>query len=266
MRLTFLGTGTSTGIPQLRCGCATCTSSDPRDRRMRCAALLDVKGKRILIDCGPDFYQQMLIHGKRSEHDVLDALIVTHQHYDHVGGVDDLRPYCAQEEFIYKGFPIYCQDDVAQVIKRAMPYSFQDPLPRGVPRLDLHEISDGETFTAAGVEILPLRISHYLLEILGFRIGNLGYITDAKIVPDSTVKRMTSVDTLVINALRRTPHPSHMSLDESLAVIERIKPRVAYLTHIAHEMGTHAETETVLPPGVFLAYDGLTIEIPDQKD
>lgn len=263
MELTFLGTGTSTGVPQLRCGCPTCTSTDKRDHRLRASALLEVAGKRILIDCGPDFHQQMLRHGERSRQDRLDALLVTHQHYDHVGGIDDLRPYCYQEEMKESGFPVYCQADVARDLRERLPYSFKaDPYP-GAPRFDLREIEAGKSFQVAGLEVLPVRVNHYLLDILGFRIGELGYITDAKVVPDDTVEAMKGVDTLVINALRHKPHISHITLDEALELISRIKPRVAYLTHMSHDMGRYAEVAPTLPENVFLAVDDLKIHIPD---
>lgn len=263
MELTFLGTGTSTGVPQLRCGCPTCTSTDKRDHRLRASALLEVAGKRILIDCGPDFHQQMLRHGERSRQDRLDALLVTHQHYDHVGGIDDLRPYCYQEEMKETGFPVYCQADVARDLRERLPYSLKaDPYP-GAPRFDLREIEAGKSFQVAGLEVLPVRVNHYLLDILGFRIGELGYITDAKVVPDDTVEAMTGVDTLVINALRHKPHISHITLDEALELISRIKPRVAYLTHMSHDMGRYAEVAPTLPENVFLAVDDLKIHISD---
>lgn len=262
MKLIFLGTGTSTGIPQLRCGCAACTSSDPRDRRLRASVLLEKDDRRILVDCGPDFREQMLRHGRRSPDDRLDCLLLTHQHYDHVGGIDDLRPYCYRDREPYE-FPVYCQKDVACDLRQRMPYSFKEHPYPGVPRFDLREIRPYQSFSASGIEVLPLEVNHYLLEILGFRIGNLGYITDAKMVPERTVNLLEGVDTLVINALRRKPHISHITLDEALALVARIKPRVAYLTHISHDMGLHARVSEILPENVFLAYDDLEIDIPD---
>lgn len=258
MELTFLGTGTSTGVPQLRCGCEVCRSTDPRDSRLRTSALVETGGKRILIDCGPDLREQMLRHGVRSVDDRLDALLLTHQHYDHVGGIDDLRPYCYGIE---PGFPIYCQGDVVRDLRARLPYCFSEHPYPGVPRIDLHEIKAGIPFQAAGVEVLPVGVNHYLLDILGFRIGALGYVTDAKKIPDATVEALKGVDTLVINALRHTEHISHLSLEEALEMVRRIGPRVAYLTHISHQLGLHAEVEPALPEGVRLAYDGLKIKI-----
>lgn len=261
MTLTFLGTGTSTGVPQLRCGCPTCTSSDPHDRRLRTSAMLETEGKRILIDCGPDFREQMLRHGRRCKDDRIDILLLTHQHYDHVGGIDDLRPYCYRDGEQYP-FPVYCQADVARDLRERLPYSFSEKPYPGAPRFDLREVSAYEPFTAAGVEITPLHVNHYLLDILGFRIGNLGYITDAKHVPQATIDALHGVDTLVINALRRRTHVSHLTLDEALEIVGRISPARAYLTHISHDMGLSSEVSRILPSGVSLAYDGLKITIP----
>lgn len=265
MKLTFLGTGTSTGVPQLRCGCATCRSEDPRDRRMRCSAMLEYRGKRILIDCGPDFHQQMLNNGRRSADDNIDLLLVTHQHYDHVGGIDDLRPYCYRDGQMYH-FPVYCQADVSRDLRRRLPYCFSDNPYPGVPQFDLRVIHPFRPFKVDGdIEILPVEINHSILEIVGFRIGPLAYVTDAKFVPEATVEALKGVDTLVINALRKKPHGSHQTLAEALEVIEKIGPRVAYLTHLSHDMGLHAEVSMELPENVFIAYDGLTITIPDHQ-
>lgn len=262
MKVTFLGTGTSTGIPQLRCGCKVCTSTDPRDRRLRASALVETGCKRLLIDCGPDFREQMLRAGRRSEDDNLDALLITHQHYDHVGGIDDLRPYCYRNHEPYN-FPVYCQKDVIHDLRQRMPYSFKEHPYPGVPRFDLREIRPYEPFSFEGIEILPLKVNHYLLDILGFRIGSFGYITDAKIIYDETVEKLKGVDTLVINALRHKPHISHITIEEALSLIKRIKPRVAYLTHISHDLGLTSEVELTLPENVFLAEDNLVIEVSD---
>lgn len=255
MQLTFLGTGTSTGVPQLNCSCAACTSSAPHDTRTRCSALLEVDGRNLLIDCGPDFRSQMLAHHR---HGSLDALLITHHHYDHVGGTDDLRPYCSD----LHPFPVYCTASVAEDFRRRMPYCFAVPHYPGVPQYDIHVIHPMHPFRALGVEVLPLPILHYKMEIVGFRIGQLAYITDAKTVPEETIAAIRGVDTLVINALRHKEHLSHMNLAQALEVIERVQPRVAYLTHISHDMGPALDLFPLLPSNVLPAYDGLVVEIP----
>ena len=256
MKLTFLGTGTSTGVPQLRCGCPTCISSDHRDKRLRASVLIEcANGINLLVDCGPDFYHQMLVMPRDLN---LSALLITHQHYDHVGGMDDLRPYCKNGI----DFPIYCQADVERNLRERMPYAFAAKAYPGVPHFSFHTISPLSPFYIDGIEILPLPVNHYKLEIVGFRIGNMAYITDAKHVPTETINAIKGIDTLVINALRPEPHISHLSLPESLNVIAEIAPRHAYLTHISHDMPPYAETQTLLPPAGSLAYDRLQLTIP----
>lgn len=256
MLLRFLGTGTSTGVPQLRCDCPVCRSTDPRDHRMRCSAMVETGGKKLLIDCGPDFRDQMLRFYPQGD---IDALLVTHHHYDHVGGCDDLRPYCKGKE----AFDVYCNTDVAADMHRRMPYCFAEHPYPGVPRYDIHEVKAGDIFDVHGVEVEAMQVNHYLLEILAYRIGPLGYITDAKHIPDETIRRMRGVDTLVINALRQKEHISHMTLAESLEAIARIAPRRAYLTHLSHDMGFTADLDAKLPEGVSAAQDGMTVEIDD---
>lgn len=252
MKLEFLGTGTSTGVPQIGCGCPACTSADPRDNRLRASAIVTAgNGARLLIDCGPDFRQQILRAGAPP----LDGLLVTHSHYDHVGGLDDLRPYCKNG----RHFPVWCRADVADDLRHRNPWSFaENPYP-GVPTFEIHEIDPGRPFTAAGVEITPLPVMHAALPIVGFRIGPLAYITDCKTMPDTTVELLRGVDTLVLNALRHTPHMSHLSLPEALALVGRIGPRRTFLTHISHDMGPVAGV--TLPTAVELAADGMHIDL-----
>lgn len=255
MKLKFLGTGTSTGVPQLRCNCRVCRSTDQRDRRTRCSALIETEGQNILIDCGPDFYSQMLNYHRFGG---LDAVILTHSHYDHVGGVDDLRPYCGGN-----GIPVYCRRDVIKDLKERVPYCFREHPYPGVPSYELHEVLPFVMFNIGSVVIEPLEIMHASLPILGYKIGdNFSYITDSKYIPSETINAISGVDTLVINALRFEEHHSHLNLRQALEVIRAVSPRIAYLTHMSHQIGLHAETSRLLPDNVKLAYDGLTIEIP----
>lgn len=254
MKVSFLGTGTSTGVPQIGCSCGVCTSADPRDRRLRASVLVETDSASLLIDCGPDFREQILALGSPR----VDALLVTHSHYDHVGGVDDLRPYC----YSLKGFPIFCKHDVAQDLQNRVPYCFlENPYP-GIPSFKIHEIDPEQPFTALGVEVTPLPVLHLRLPILGYRIGNFAYVTDCKLMPESTIALIRGVDTLVINSLRRSEHPSHMNLEQTLALLEKIRPGRAFLTHLSHDMGLHAEVDPTLPEGVHIAYDGLALEVP----
>lgn len=252
MRLHFLGTGTSTGVPQIGCNCSVCNSPDSKDKRLRTSALLSIGNTNILIDCGPDFRTQIL--NCASPH--LDALLVTHSHYDHVGGLDDLRPYCKKRDF-----PLYCKADVSKNLHQHIPYCFvKHPYP-GVPTFKIHIVNPNRSFKIGDIKITPLPVMHYKLEILGFRIDKLAYITDARTIDDKTIKRIKGVDTLVINALRIKEHLSHFNLAQALEVINKINPRITYLTHISHDMGFHSEVEKTLPENVRIAYDGLVIEI-----
>ncbi|MCM1021127.1 MAG: MBL fold metallo-hydrolase [Muribaculum sp.] len=254
MRLRFLGTGTSTGVPAIGCKCEVCVSTDIHDKRLRASAILTTdEGENLLIDCGPDFRQQIIEAGAPR----LDACLITHSHYDHVGGVDDLRPYCNAKHH----FPMYCQANVASDLRSRVPYCFKDHPYPGVPVFDLNIVKEYEPFVVGKTEVLPLSIKHYMLDILGFRIGNFAYVTDAKIVPDRTVELLKGVDTLVINALRHEEHISHMTLEESVEIARRVDPRVTYFTHMADRIGLHEQVENSLPGGMHLAYDNLIVEI-----
>lgn len=254
MKLTFLGTGTSTGVPTIGCNCPTCTSTDPRDKRLRTSALLTTDdGTAILIDAGPDLRQQILSNGISS----LDALLVTHSHYDHVGGIDDLRPFCYPD-----GFDVYCRADVDRDLRVRVPYCYAEHPYPGAPVLHNHIIEAFKPFSIGDVRITPLPVNHYLLDIFGYKFDDrLAYITDAKKICRETIDAIRGIDTLVINALRHKEHISHLNLSDALDVIKTVKPRKAYLTHISHDLGRHAETAPVLPHNVHLAYDGLTITV-----
>ena len=252
MQLRFLGTGTSTGVPSIGCNCATCRSTDPRDHRMRASALLSAGDNNILIDAGPDFRQQILAADSPN----LDALLITHTHYDHVGGIDDLRPYCYPD-----GFDIYAQHADIDDLRHKVPYCFAEHPYPGAPVLHPHVIEPMKPFSINGVEILPLPIKHYMLDILGYKIGNLAYITDAKVIPNDTINAISGIDTLVINALRHKEHISHINLSKALEIIAVVKPRIAYLTHISHDLGRYTDIAPTLPDNVKIAIDGTTIAI-----
>jgi len=252
MRLTFLGTGTSTGVPTLACRCPVCTSSDPRDKRTRPSVLLEFDGRAVVIDTAPDFRQQALREGMER----LDAVLFTHTHADHVLGLDDVRVfYFRQREPI----PIYASSRSMDDIRRIFTYIFDQTYPYGgIAKLDPH-IIDGP-FDLWGERLIPLPVLHGNLPVLGFRFGKTAYVTDFSAIPDSTIPLIEGLDVLILDALRHKPHPTHSSLEQSLDWVERLKPRRAFFTHIAHELG-HEATNAALPPHVRLAYDGLKLDL-----
>lgn len=252
-RLLFLGTGTSGGVPMLGCHCKVCMSKDPRDKRFRSAALLETKEARILIDAGPDIRQQLM----PLDFYPLDAVLLTHIHYDHVGGIDDLRGFC-----IFGDQDIYADRHTCEGLRTQLPYCFAKTLYPGVPLLKLHEIKPNVPFRINDTEIMPIEVIHGKVPILGYRIGKLAYITDMKTINDDQLPYLEGIETLVVNALRWTiPHHSHMLVDEAIAFARKIKAKQTYLMHITHQMGLHEETEKRLPPDVRLAYDGLVIDV-----
>lgn len=252
VRLTFLGTGGSFGVPMLGCGCAVCRSSDPRDRRLRTSALVELGESRVLIDASPDLREQALAHGVER----VDAVLFTHDHADHIGGIDDLRAYNIRQ----RG-PIHCFGDGPTLdgIRARFDYIFSAVPPQGSrPRLSLCAL-DGP-FEIGGRRVLPLRVLHGRREITGYRFGDLAYITDASALPPETWEAVRGVRALVLNALRREPHPLHFSLEESVETARRIGAERTCLVHTGHELG-YRETSPLLPEGIELAYDGLVLEV-----
>ncbi len=255
LTLTFLGTGTSNGVPMIGCDCAVCTSSDPRDFRNRTSAYLVWGGLHLLIDTATELRLQALRYGIRQ----VDAVLFTHAHADHTGGFDELRRF---NELNQAHLPVYAGPDTAEILRERFAYAFEDVFPfyGGKPDLVLHEIRG--PFEIAGKTIVPIPVTHGRTNVLGFRFGPLAYVTDAKIVPPESVALLKGVDTLVINALRERPHPTHLSFADALALIEQIGPRRAYLVHLSHET-SHVDASALLPEGVEVAYDGLTITVDE---
>ncbi|WPP49886.1 MBL fold metallo-hydrolase [Catalinimonas niigatensis] len=253
MRVTFLGTGTSQGVPVINCQCVVCSSMDYRDKRLRSSIHIEVNGKSFIIDSGPDFRQQVL----GNQITQLDALIFTHQHKDHIAGMDDVRGFNFSQQ---KDMPVFATHEVIQQLKQEFAYVFAADSYPGVPRVLVHEI-ENKPFEAEGVAFTPIQVLHYKLPVFGYRVQNFTYITDAKSVAEEEKEKMKGTEVLVLNALQHKQHLSHFTLEESLELIEEIQPRQAYLTHISHNLGTHQEVNRLLPPHVKLAYDSLRIEI-----
>ena len=261
MKVTILGSGTSTGVPQIGCRCRVCTSADPRDKRLRCSALIEEDDetapdgvRRILMDCGPDFRQQMLgIDFQR-----LDAILITHEHYDHVGGLDDLRPFS-----LFGNVKVYAEPYCANHLIERIPYCFtpKDKRYPGVPSIDMEEIEPHVPFRVGKVEVLPLRVMHGKLPILGFRIGKLGYVTDMKTIPDEDRRLLQGVEQLVVNGLRHYDHPTHQTIEEAIEFSRSLGLPETYIIHMSHHIMPQAEEEAALPPHVHMAYDGLTFYI-----
>ncbi|MDR0799612.1 MAG: MBL fold metallo-hydrolase [Dysgonamonadaceae bacterium] len=255
LKLRFLGTGTSTGNPEIGCRCAVCTSSDSKDHRLRASALIETGGKHLLIDCGPDFRQQMLNAFQTMPFAPLDGVLLTHEHYDHVGGLDDLRIFSRE-----KPLDIYAEQSVIEAIKQRIPYVFTKHKYPGVPNLQLN-IIDHQPFSIQGIEIQPIRLMHGNLPILGFRIGNLAYLTDLKMIPETEYARLQNLDVLILNALRGKEHLSHETLADALEHSRRIRPKQTYLIHMSHDFGLHETMQAQLPETVFIAYDGMEINV-----
>ena len=254
LEITFLGTGTSQGIPVIACDCVVCQSADPRDNRTRSSILISVNGENYVVDTGPDFRAQMLRENVKS----LRAVLFTHEHKDHVAGMDDVRAFNYKEK---RDMEIFCSERVEEALMREFYYVFESIKYPGVPSVNVNRIENNAFMLPCGERIIPVEVMHYKMPVLGFRIKDFTYITDAKTVEDSEVEKVKGSRVLVVNALRKNEHISHFNLDEALDFIEKINPEMAYLTHISHLFDSHEEIERDLPKNVRVAYDGLKINL-----
>ena len=254
MRITFLGTGTSCGVPVIGCQCEVCRSADKHDRRLRCSILVETERTRLLVDIGPDFREQILPMPFRR----IDGILITHSHYDHVGGMDDIRPYCQFGEI-----NVYADPIARKGMLEMLPYCFAEHRYPGVPAIGLHEINAGKPFQIGDIPVLPFRVMHGKLPILGYRFGRFAYITDMKTISDDQAALLEGTEVLVVNALRFAPgHHSHQLVDEAVAFARRVGARRTLLTHLCHDVGLHEEVNRgKLPEGVELAFDGQVLEI-----
>ena len=258
MKLTLLGTGTSQGVPTIGCRCEVCLSQDSHDKRLRTSAMVEVEGRRIIIDCGPDFREQMLRANLRE----IDAILLTHEHKDHTGGLDDVRAFNFVDFPIIRVVDIYATERTAATVRKDFDYAFVEDKYRGVPEIRLHEIDGITPFNIKGIDIMPIAGRHSTrFNVTGYRIGKLAYMTDFKEIDECELRKLEGVEVLVINALRFAPHPSHFSVEEATAISRRIAPRRTILTHLSHEIGLHATSPERLPQGVELGYDGMVIEL-----
>lgn len=253
MKVSFLGTGTSQGVPVINCSCAVCNSLDYRDKRLRTSLLVQNGSKRVVIDCGPDFRQQALMNRIVR----LDAIVFTHEHKDHVGGLDDIRPFNYFQE---GAIPVYASPRVIEHLKLEYPYIFTEYQYPGIPKIRIIEM-DGKPFNTAGIDFTPIQVKHHKLPVWGYRIKDFTYITDANFISESEKTKIIGSKILVINALQLKPHISHFNLEQAIEMVAEFKPDSAYFTHISHRLGLHQEISSKLPDNIHLAYDGLTLKI-----
>lgn len=254
MKITFLGTGTSQGVPVIGCHCNVCTSTDSKDKRLRTSVLIETDDTTIVIDTGPDFRQQMLTH----KVDKLDAIIFTHSHKDHVAGLDDIRAY---NYLMGKPMEIYATTPTQDLLRKEFDYVFTNQTYPGIPQMNLNTINGQDKFSINGIEITPIKVLHYKMEVLGFRIGDFTYITDANFIAPEELEKTKGSKVFVLNALRHEQHISHFTLGEAIEVAHKVKAEQTFFTHISHQLGTHAEVSETLPDNMKLAYDGLTLSL-----
>lgn len=251
-QLTFLGTGTSQGVPMIGCGCEVCKSTDPRDKRLRSSVLVKHEGVKILVDAGPDFRYQMLRAGVSS----LDAILLTHNHKDHTGGLDDIRAFNYLEK---KATQIYCEKYVEESLRKEYSYAFEEIRYPGAPEWDVHIIDD-KPFTVNGVEIIPIRGRHFKLPVLGYRFGNIAYCTDMNHIPDEEYEKLQNLDHFIINCVRRGRHISHYSLEQAIEVAHKVGAKHSWLTHLSHQLPCYEDLKKELPEGILPAFDGLVLD------
>lgn len=253
MKITFLGTGTSQGVPIIGCKCEVCQSKDTKDKRLRSSIYIETEDLSLVIDSGPDFRQQML----REEIEKLDAILYTHDHKDHTAGLDDVRAF----NYIQKRpMEVFAEENVLETIKREFSYAFKKDKYPGVPRIELNSI-ENKTFNIQNQSIIPIRGLHHRLPVFGYRINKLAYITDMNFISDEEMNKLQNLDLLIINALRIEKHVSHFNLEEALEVIKRCNPKKTYLTHLSHAMGKYEDLSRNLPENVMLGFDGLSLQV-----
>lgn len=254
LNITVLGSGTSQGVPVIACNCKVCTSNNPKDKRLRCSILISYNGENYVIDSGPDFRYQML----RENVQTLRAVLFTHEHKDHISGLDDVRAFNFKEE---RDMEVYCSQRVEKALKREFHYVFDENKYPGVPLIKLHTIHNDKFLLPGDLEVQPIEVMHYKMPVSAFRIQDFAYITDAKTISNTEKAKLKGVKILIVNALRIQEHISHFNLEEALQLIDEVKPEKAYLTHISHLFGTHEDIQALCPPNVYPAFDGLKIAL-----